>query len=49
MDINDLIKGLRIHMEIGKDCDGCPFKDDNCCFDNLVEATIKALEEKNNG
>lgn len=48
MNNNDLIKGLKVHLEIGTDCDGCPFKDDILCFDKLVEATIKALEEKKN-
>ena len=49
MDVNDLIKGLKIHTTMGTACDDCPFKDDDYCIDNLLEATIKALEEKNNG
>lgn len=48
MDINKLIKGLKTHVDTG-DCGDCPFKDDPYCIDNLVEETIKALEEKNNG
>ena len=49
MDVNELIKGLKTHRDFGADCDNCPFKDDVCCFDKLIEATIKALEEKDNG
>ena len=49
MDVNDLIKGLKTHIDMRSDCDSCPFKDDVYCFDNLVEAAIRALEEKKNG
>ena len=49
MELNEIIKGLKTHIDMRSDCDSCPFKDDVCCFDKLVEATIKALEEKNNG
>lgn len=49
MDVNVLIKGLEAHVNFGTDCDDCPFKDEVHCFTKLVEATIKALEEKKNG
>ena len=49
MNVNDLINGLKTHMDFGADFDNCPYKDDVICFDKLVEATIKALEEKKNG
>ena len=49
MDVNDLIKGLKTHIDSGADCDDCPFKDDVYCVDNLIEAAIRELEEKKNG
>ena len=49
MDVNELIKGLKTHIDMKADCDDCPFKDKVLCVDQLIEATIKALEEKDNG
>ena len=49
MDVNDLIKGLKTHINFGTDCDNCPFKDEVNCFTKLVNETTKVLEEKNNG
>ena len=49
MDVNELIKGLKTHIDMKADCDDCPFKDKVLCVDKLIEATIRALEEKDNG
>lgn len=45
MEKEELIKCLKIHMDIESDCKGCPAEKLPCCYDNVILEVISILEE----
>ena len=42
----DLINALSIHLDKSLNCDNCPFKDDELCFENLIKEIIYRLQHQ---
>lgn len=42
----EIVKGLRIHLDTNVDCDNCPGKNLPICFEMLVMEAIRLLEKK---
>ena len=42
----EIVKGLRIHLDETVDCDNCPGKDLPICFEMLVMEAIRLLEKE---
>lgn len=40
----EMIKGLRTHLDHSVNCDNCPLKDIPDCFDKLITDIIHILE-----
>ena len=46
MDIKDIVKALRVHLDQNLVCDDCPLKDLPLCFTWLINETISVLERQ---
>ena len=45
----EIIAGLRTHIDMRDDCENCPFNGQPMCFERLVEETIAKLEQQEGG
>lgn len=48
MTIEDIIKGLLVHLDYSANCDDCPLKDMPNCFEKLTLEAIRVLEKEAN-